>query len=120
MAMPDVALRKDTCRPASPRLPILAGLAAVIVIAILLPFGLGTYPLFQATQVLVFAMALLGIGYRSLSMSPSSIGPVKAMILGLDLGRAEKFLASLMEGGDGRPSLREDLRSFATEHGVPL
>ena len=66
------------------------------------------------------AMALLGIGYRSLSMSPSSIGPVKAMILGLDLGRAEKFLASLMEGGDGRPSLREDLRSFATEHGVPL
>jgi phosphotransferase system, enzyme I, PtsP len=66
------------------------------------------------------AMALLAIGYRSLSMSPSSIGPVKAMILGLDLGRVEKFLAALMESADGRPSLREDLRSFAVEHGVPL
>ena len=59
--MPNLAIRKDNFRTAAPRLPILTGLVAVIVIAILLPFGLGTYPLFQATQVLVFAMALLGL-----------------------------------------------------------
>ena len=27
------------------------------------------------------AMALIGLGFRSLSMSPTSIGPVKAMLL---------------------------------------
>ena len=30
------------------------------------------------------AMALIGLGYRSLSMSADAIGPVKAMILSLD------------------------------------
>ena len=38
------------------------------------------------------AMALIGIGFRSISMSPASIGPVKAMLLGLDA----EALASMM------------------------
>ena len=66
------------------------------------------------------ALALLAIGYRSLSMSPASIGPVKAMILGLDLEQARLFLGSLMAGDEGRHSLREHLRQFATANGVPL
>ncbi len=66
------------------------------------------------------ALALLAIGYRSLSMSPASIGPVKAMILGLDLEQARLFLASLMAGDEGRHSLREHLRQFAAANGVPL
>ncbi|MGA9823953.1 MAG: phosphoenolpyruvate--protein phosphotransferase [Methylocystis sp.] len=66
------------------------------------------------------ALALLAIGYRSLSMSPASIGPVKAMILGLDLERARLFLASLMASDEGRHSLREHLRQFAAANGVPL
>ena len=66
------------------------------------------------------ALALLAIGYRSLSMSPASIGPVKAMILGLDLEQARLFLASLMAGDEGRHSLREHLRQYATANGVPL
>jgi phosphotransferase system, enzyme I, PtsP len=66
------------------------------------------------------ALALLAIGYRSLSMSPASIGPVKAMILGLDLEQARLFLASLMASDEGRHSLREHLRQFATANGVPL
>ncbi len=37
-------------------------------------------------------MALLGLGFRSVSMSPASIGPVKAMLLGLDVDA----LASVM------------------------
>ena len=35
------------------------------------------------------ALALIAIGYRSLSLSPSAIGPVKAMLLDLDAGKAE-------------------------------
>jgi phosphotransferase system enzyme I (PtsP) len=66
------------------------------------------------------ALALLAIGYRSLSMSPASIGPVKAMILGLDLEQARLFLASLMASDEGRHSLREHLRQFAAANGVPL
>jgi phosphotransferase system, enzyme I, PtsP len=66
------------------------------------------------------AMALLALGYRSLSMSPSSIGPVKAMLLSLDLDAASLFLASLMANNDGQPSLRENLRQFANAHGVAL
>ena len=66
------------------------------------------------------ALALLAIGYRSLSMSPASIGPVKAMILGLDLEQARLFLASLMGSDEGRHSLREHLRQFAAANGVPL
>jgi hypothetical protein len=35
------------------------------------------------------AMALVALGYRSLSMTASAIGPVKAMIVGLDAERAQ-------------------------------
>src|SRR5208337_256211 len=66
------------------------------------------------------ALALLALGYRSLSMSPASIGPVKAMILGLDLGAAQLFLDALLANDEGRPSLRENLLQFAAAHGVPL
>ncbi len=66
------------------------------------------------------AMALLALGYRSLSMSPASIGPVKAMLLSLDLQQAQLFLASLMANNDGQPSLRENLRQFASAQGVAL
>ncbi|MFY9627365.1 MAG: phosphoenolpyruvate--protein phosphotransferase [Methylocystis sp.] len=66
------------------------------------------------------AMALLALGYRSLSMSPASIGPVKAMILSLDLGQAQQFLAAVMANNDGKPSLRENLRQFANAQGVAV
>ena len=65
------------------------------------------------------ALALLGIGFRSLSMNPSSIGPVKAMILEADLSaltaEVEGYLAS-----PERISLRERLTSFAEAHNIPL
>ena len=37
------------------------GLAAILVVACALPFSLSSYHLFQATQVLVYAIALLGL-----------------------------------------------------------
>ena len=66
------------------------------------------------------AMALLGIGYRNLSMSPSSIGPVKAMVRSLDLGLLETRMAELLRGTDFAGSLRDALRGFAAYHGVQL
>jgi phosphotransferase system enzyme I (PtsP) len=66
------------------------------------------------------AMALIGLGYRSLSMSPSAIGPVKAMILALDAGAISGFLADLLAQTDGLPSLRDRLGAFATRNRVPV
>ena len=43
------------------------------------------------------ALALVAIGYRSLSLTPSAIGPVKAMLLDLDSRKAAAFLVPLME-----------------------
>jgi phosphotransferase system enzyme I (PtsP) len=68
----------------------------------------------------ISAMALLGVGFRSVSMSPAAIGPVKAMLLGLDL----KALTNVMEEAlnDTRPtaSMREILVRFAESHNIPL
>ena len=66
------------------------------------------------------ALALMALGYRSLSMSPSSIGPVKSMVLATNLDEAEVFLASLLADDDGSPSIREKLRDYAISRGIPL
>ncbi len=66
------------------------------------------------------ALALLALGYRSLSMSPSSIGPVKAMILAANLEETQMFLASLLACEDGAPSLRDKLREYAIARDIPL
>lgn len=64
------------------------------------------------------AMALLGLGFTAISMSPPSIGPVKEMILKLDIGALQAHMAPLLAGGHA--SLRQPLIAFAGEHGVPL
>lgn len=66
----------------------------------------------------VEALALLAIGVRSLSMSPGSIGPVKAMIRSLDLNDASGFMTSALTQPD-RP-LRETLRLFAADHAIEI
>ena len=66
------------------------------------------------------AMALIGIGYRGLSMSPASIGPVKAAILAMDAGEICEIVAELIAQQDGAPSLRDKLRAYAEAKGVPL
>lgn len=66
------------------------------------------------------AMALLGIGYRSISMSPASIGPVKAMLRSLDLSDLSHRLETrLRESGDAH-SLRQWLASYAEMRDIPL
>jgi phosphotransferase system enzyme I (PtsP) len=64
------------------------------------------------------AMALAGIGFRSLSMSSSSIGPVKAMLRDLDLGKLSAMLIAALEEPIGGQTIRELLIDFADSHGI--
>ncbi len=66
------------------------------------------------------ALALIAIGYRTLSLSAAAIGPVKAMVLGLDVAAATKILDPLLVEKVNTPSIRERLRAFAEETGVPV
>jgi len=66
------------------------------------------------------AMALIGVGYRSLSMSPAAIGPVKAMTLALDVGKLQHRLDGLLDDveADGN-AIRQALVEFAEAEGIP-
>jgi phosphotransferase system, enzyme I, PtsP len=64
------------------------------------------------------AMALVGIGFRTLSMAPSSIGPVKAMIRALDLAALQELIASAC--AVPARSIRGTLRDFARDRGIPV
>ncbi|WP_455270432.1 phosphoenolpyruvate--protein phosphotransferase [Rhizobium herbae] len=66
------------------------------------------------------AMALLGIGYRSVSMSPTAVGPVKAMLLALDIDKLSAMLHAALDDTRSQTSVREMLLAFAAETGVPL
>jgi len=65
------------------------------------------------------AMALIGLGYRSLSMSPAAVGPVKAMALALDAGKLASLLNGLLNGEAGTSQLRPALTAFADSEGIP-
>lgn len=66
------------------------------------------------------AMALLGIGFRSISMSPTAIGPVKAMLLGLDVGRLSEVLTAALDDDTSGVSVRDLLVRHAEEHNIPV
>jgi phosphotransferase system, enzyme I, PtsP len=66
------------------------------------------------------AVALAAIGYRSLSLSPSAMGPVKAALLELDCRKAAQFLCPLIDKPDGGKSLRASLEEFAAKEGLQV
>ena len=66
------------------------------------------------------AMALMGIGFRSVSMSPTAVGPVKAMLLALDADKLAGMLNAALDEHKGLRPVREMLMEFAAENGVPL
>ncbi len=68
----------------------------------------------------ISAMTLIGLGYRSISMSPAAIGPVKAMLTELQVGRLEDMLSAALAAGGAFRNLRRDLQAFAAENGIPL
>jgi phosphotransferase system enzyme I (PtsP) len=66
------------------------------------------------------ALALAAVGYRSLSLTPSAVGPVKAMLLDLDCRQAEELIRPLIEQAVGSVSIRERITAFAEAQGVQL
>jgi phosphotransferase system enzyme I (PtsP) len=66
------------------------------------------------------ALALAIVGYRSLSLSPLSVGPVKALLLDLDCSKAEKAILPLLEKPVGSVSVRQHLEQFAAAEGLQL
>jgi phosphotransferase system, enzyme I, PtsP len=66
------------------------------------------------------ALALAAIGYRSLSLTPSAIGPVKAMLLDLDCRKAAAFLVPLIENSTRGVPIRAQLEKFAADNGLQI
>lgn len=64
------------------------------------------------------AMALLALGFTSISMAPASLGPVKAMIRSLDAAEIAGFLKQLLTDPSAR--IRPELEAFANEKGVVI
>jgi phosphotransferase system, enzyme I, PtsP len=66
------------------------------------------------------ALALLAMGYRSLSLSATAHGPVKALILDLDIQKATDIMKPLLEAPSGSVSIRDKLKDFAEAEGLSL
>src|SRR5260221_1608479 len=66
------------------------------------------------------ALALIALGYRSLSLSATAHGPVKAMVLDLDAKKAEAMMAPLLDAPSGTVSIRQKLTEFAEAEGLSL
>ncbi len=64
------------------------------------------------------ALALLGIGIRRLSITPASVGPVKAMIRSVNAGQLSAVMSELLVGGTG--NVRGPLEQWATDNNVEL
>ncbi len=66
------------------------------------------------------ALALAILGYRALSLSPSAVGPVKALLLELDCRKGEEEILPLLDQPIGSVSIRHKLESFAATQGLQL
>ena len=64
------------------------------------------------------AMALIGLGIRRLSITPASVGPVKAMIRAIDASALERMMREWLN--DGVLDIRARLTQWAVERGVEL
>jgi phosphotransferase system enzyme I (PtsP) len=64
------------------------------------------------------AMALIGCGLRRLSMAPQAVDQVKTMLRGLDVAPLQDLINQLLTLPDH--SIREQLRSYASDRDVPI
>ena len=65
------------------------------------------------------AMTLMALGYDVFSMAHLNLGPVKKMLLSLDVSKTSAYLDRLLAGRT-TGSLREKLMSFAKDRNVEL
>ncbi|MFC0284355.1 phosphoenolpyruvate--protein phosphotransferase [Camelimonas abortus] len=65
------------------------------------------------------AMALIGLGFRALSMPPAAVGPVKQMLLGLEAAPLAGALEEMLADASAA-TLRPKLEEWAAARSVPL
>jgi phosphotransferase system enzyme I (PtsP) len=68
----------------------------------------------------ISAMALIGLGFRSISMSAAAIGPVKAMLVDLPVEALTAQMGLILGDGGASQDARAFLRAFAADHEIPL
>jgi phosphotransferase system, enzyme I, PtsP len=66
------------------------------------------------------ALALVALGYRSLSLTPSMLGAIKAMLLDLDTKKAAAALRPLIDKPLKNGTIRQKLEAFASAEGLQL
>lgn len=64
------------------------------------------------------AVALVALGFKRLSMNPSSLGAVKAAVLSMNMKEVQEYLLSILTSKSH--SLREKLRLFAVDHDIVI
>lgn len=64
------------------------------------------------------ALALIGLGYRNLSMSGSSFGRVKSMVRTMNTEDVEDYVHTLLKSQ--KRTLRPQLISYAYDHGIEI
>jgi phosphotransferase system enzyme I (PtsP) len=62
------------------------------------------------------AMVLIGLGFRTLSLAPTALGPVKTMIRSVDAGSLVRYLDEIGDRPDH--SLRRRLEAYARDHAI--
>lgn len=66
------------------------------------------------------ALALVAIGYRSLSMASPAIGPVKSALRAMQLAPLAERINQLIDQGTPGPEIRGELRAWADAHSIPI
>jgi len=66
------------------------------------------------------ALMLAALGYRSLSLTPSAVGPVKSMLLELDAEKALAAIGPLLDHSETGMTLRQRIEQFAASENLQL
>jgi phosphotransferase system enzyme I (PtsP) len=66
------------------------------------------------------ALALVALGYRALSVTPSAHGPIKSLLMEMHVERAASAMREAMAAQLHTVSLREQLAQFASAEGLQL
>ncbi len=66
------------------------------------------------------AIALVGLGYRTLSVSAPAIGPVKGALMQIDAAKVAGLLQPLLDGACEAAKIRQTLRELALAEGIQL
>lgn len=67
----------------------------------------------------VEALALMAVGMTRLSMGPSSIGPIKDLVLSLDLGAVQDKVLAALDGSE-QVNIRNLLTELADDQSLPV